>query len=132
MVDRYYIGLEDLAANAMIEILAKRQEDGRDTSVPLSVTFRDLEAYGAEVVDYINRTSDKKAVLLLSRDSTAYMFRNYSEYFEEIEEGEPAVKLREGKSINDLIEQFRMYLAFKVVTAFMAKETSKILYKKYT
>lgn len=43
----YYIGIEDLAANAMIEILEKKQKDGKSIESVLSVTLRDLEEYGA-------------------------------------------------------------------------------------
>ena len=43
----YYIGIEDLAANTMIEILEKKQKDGKSIESVLSVTLRDLEEYGA-------------------------------------------------------------------------------------
>ena len=123
----YYIGIEDLAANAMIEILEKKQKDGKSIESVLSVTLRDLEEYGAEVVRYINQTSDEKALLILSRASTEYMFRNYSDFFEAIDEEEAAIKLREGKTVEDLKEKFRTYKAFD----YMAETTVGILYAKY-
>ena len=64
----YYIGIEDLAANAMIEILEKKQKDGQSIESALSVTLKDLEEYGAEVVRYINQTFEEKALLILSRE----------------------------------------------------------------
>lgn len=127
----YYIGIEDLAANAMIEILEKKRKDGYDTDAPLSVTLRDLEEYGAEVVRYINQQTEEKALLILSRTSTMYMFRNYSEFFEESDEEESAIRLREGKTVEDLKLKFRTYKAFDLINAYMAESTVKILYEKY-
>lgn len=127
----YYIGIEDLAANAMIEILEKKEKDGNKATEPLCVTLRDLEAYGAEVVRYINEETSEKALLILSRISTVYMFRNYSDFFEEIEEGETAIKLREGKTVEDLKQKFRTYKAFDLINAYMAESTVKVLYAKY-
>lgn len=131
MDDMYYIDLEDITANAMIEILVKRQEDAKNMSKHLIVTFRDLEEYGTTVVDYINQNLGKHAVMLLSRNSTANMFRNYSEFFEEVEGIEPAIRLREGKTVDELIKQFRTYLSFTVLQAFLADETKIAILQKY-
>lgn len=127
----YYIGIEDLAANAMIEILEKKQKDGENLDCPFSVTLKDLEEYGAEVVRYINQTSQEKALLILSRASTAYMFRNYSDFFEATDEEGSAIKLREGKTVEDLKEKFRSYKALDLINAYMAEATVKVLYAKY-
>ena len=43
----YYIGIEDLAANAMIEILEKKQKVVKIIDSVLIVTIRDLVVYGA-------------------------------------------------------------------------------------
>lgn len=127
----YYIGIEDLAANAMIEILEKKQKDGKKMESVLSVTLKDLEEYGAEVVRYINQKSDERALLILSRASTEYMFRNYSDFFEAVDEGEPAIKLREEKTVEDLKEKFRTYKSLDLISAYMAEATVEILYAKY-
>lgn len=55
----YNIGIEDLAANALIEIMSE-DEPKR------FVSYEELESYGAEVVNFLN-TKGKKAVLTLSR-----------------------------------------------------------------
>lgn len=127
----YYIGIEDLAANAMIEILEKKQKEGIIEEKPLKVTLIDLEEYGAEVVRYINKETTEKALLILSRASTIYMFRNYSDFFEEVDD-ESAIKLREGKNVDDLKEKFRTYKANDLINAYMAEATVKVLYEKYT
>ena len=49
-----YIGIEDLAANALIEVMSK-DESKR------FVSYEELESYGAEVVNFLN-TKGEKAV----------------------------------------------------------------------
>lgn len=127
----YYIGIEDLAANAMIEILEKKQADGINDQEQPVVTFKDLEEYGSEVVRYINRETKEKALLILSGAATDHMFRNYSDFFEEVDD-ESAIKLREGKTVEDLKETFRSYQAYDLIKAYMADATVKILYERYT
>ena len=107
----YYIGIEDLAANALIEILTKTKKT--------FVTYRELERYGSEVVRILN-SKQEKAILILSRESTNNMFRDYSHIFEEQVFGdELGVQLKEGKTSDDLIELFRGYLAWDVLLAFV-------------
>lgn len=114
----YYIGIEDLAANALIEILQKK---GASESERYSVTFKELEDYGAEVVRYLDREKGEKALLILSRAHTTNMFRNYSDFFEEIETSKgTAIVLQKGKTVEDLIDKFRIYSASDLIMAFMA------------
>lgn len=124
----YYIGIEDLAANALIEILQTKEEQDLNQYV---VTLRELEKYGAEVVRYLNKEKKEKALLVLSRASTLHMFRNYSDFFEEVETEEGrAIALQKGKTVEDLKEKFRIYLAMDLVNAFMNKKTVKVLHAK--
>lgn len=124
----YYIGIEDLAANALIEILQTKEEQDLSQYV---VTLRELEKYGAEVVRYLNKEKKEKALLVLSRASTLHMFRNYSDFFEEVETEEGrAIALQKGKTVEDLKEKFRIYLAMDLVNAFMNKKTVKVLHAK--
>ena len=96
----FYIGIEDLAANALIEILSAKK--GAE-SEQLYVTLAELEKYGAQVVRHLNEKGDD-ALLILSGESTSMMFRNYSDFFEEIETSEgTAISLREGKTVTDLV-----------------------------
>mgnify|MGYP000992746255 FL=1 len=59
------------------------------------------------MVRYINKETSEKALLVLSRASTSYMFRNYSDFFEEVD-NESAIKLREGKTVDDLKKNFEL------------------------
>lgn len=117
----FYIGIEDLAANALIEILKTKE----DNLSQYTVTYAELEDYGAEVVHYLGKKGEK-AVLILSRESTSLMLHNYSDFFEEKEAG-TAIALREGKTVSDLIVRFRTYLEFDVMMAFMDDRTVQVL-----
>lgn len=124
----YYIGIEDLAANALIEILQKKDEQEFSQCV---VTLKELEKYGAEVVRYLNEKKGEKALLILSRASTTHMFRNYSAFFEEVETDDGiAIALQKGKTVEDLIEKFRTYIALDLINAFMDEKTVRVLNAK--
>ena len=115
----FYIGIEDLAANALIEIMKKT--DRR------FLTYSEIESYGAEVVQLLKENGEK-AILILSRDNTDALFKNYSEFFEEQEEdGKKGILLKEGKNVEDLIQHFRGYLALDVLLAFMNQRSVQIL-----
>lgn len=120
----FYIGIEDLAANALIEILEMEEED----SSQKSVTYAELEKYGTEVVRYLKENGER-AVLIFSRESTDVMLHNYADFFEERENG-AAIGLRKGKHVLDLIERFRTYLAFDLMMAFMADIPVQVLKKE--
>ncbi len=120
----FYIGIEDLAANALIEILKTKEKEQLNQ---YAVTLAELEKYGAEVVRHLNDKGEK-AVLLLSRECTSFMFNQYSDYFEEAEtENGIAISLRKGKTVPDLIEKFRTYLALDLMLAFMNQEAVRVL-----
>jgi hypothetical protein len=115
----FYIGIEDLAANALIQVL--RSQDKR------FLTYCDIEKYGAKVVECLNE-SGEKAVLILSREYTAEALRNYSDFFEEKEEdGAIGISLKANKKIEDLIEKFRGYLALELLKAFVDKRAVEVL-----
>lgn len=112
----YNIGIEDLAANALIEMMSK------DKSKRF-VSYENLEDYGSEVLNFLNMT-EKKAVLNLSRENTNLMFRKYSDVFKEtILNNQVGIALKPKVSTEDLIIKFRGYLAFDVLLAFVNKQT---------
>lgn len=111
-----YIGIEDLAANALIELMSKNDNNR-------FVSYTELENYGAEVVKFLNAKGEK-AVLILSRESTSDMFRNYSDIFEEVLRNEIlGIELKTNITVNDLINKFRGYLAWDVLLAFINERT---------
>ena len=122
----FYIGIEDLAANALIEILKTKETEQMKHCC---VTLAELEAYGNQVIQYLNERGET-AVLILSRDNTSLMFRNYSDFFEEVEtDAGIAIALKEGKTVSDLVKKFRTYLALDLMMAFMNTETVRVLHK---
>ena len=54
-----YIEIEDLVANALIELVEKRGKR--------EVLFRELDEYGARVIDVLSSDGETKAVLVVSR-----------------------------------------------------------------
>ena len=123
----FYIGIEDLAANALIEILQSKNGDDSQNIV----TYTELEKYGAEVVHYLGEQGEK-AVLILSRENMNHMLCSYSDFFVETEtdKKEPAIELRKGKTVSDLIERFRTYLEIDVLLAFMSEKTVSVLIRQ--
>lgn len=119
MKNSFYIGIEDLAANAMIEMLKK---GGRRF-----LTYREIEMYGAKAVQILKENGEK-AVLMLSRENTDALYRSYPEFFEEDEQnGKRGTKLKKNKEAEDLIQQFRGYLALDALLAFMDQRAVQVL-----
>ena len=64
----------------------------------------------------------------MSRENTDALFRNYSEFFEEGDQnGKKGIKLKAEKEVDDLIQQFRGYLALDVLLAFMNQRSVQVL-----
>ena len=100
-----YIGIEDLAANALIGILARtRKEDGN----PKFVRFATLLDYGMAVIDKLKKDSGEEATLIYNRESNSMLFTDYSDFFERHTdaEGYDGIRLREGKTEHDLFMRF--------------------------
>lgn len=106
-----YIGIEDLVANALIELVEKSEKR--------EVLFKELDDYGAKVIKYLT-DKQEQAVLVLSKERTSLFLHDYSDYFElftsNMDEG---IRLKEGVSVNELWKKFRGYLSVDVMLAFM-------------
>lgn len=108
-----YIGIEDLVANALIELVEKSAER--------EVLFKQLDEYGAQVIKYLN-DKEEQAVLVLSKERTNEFLHDYSEYFELFSRGmDEGIRLKENVSVSELWEKFRGYLSVDVMLAFMDK-----------
>ncbi len=104
----YRIGLEDLAANALIEIAPQGRR---------FVSYGDLELYGDKVVDVLS-TGQERAALCLSRNKTRAVLQEHSDFFEEAEAGgKRGIRLVDGKTAEDLIERFQGYLPLDLLLA---------------
>lgn len=113
------IGIEDLAANALIELV--ENSDKRE------VLFKELDEYGGEVIRYLHDRQEQ-AVLALSKDRTNAFLDDYADYFETFSRGiEKGIRLKEGISTGQLWEEFRGYLSVDVMRAFMDEVSIKAL-----
>ena len=110
-----YIEMEDLVANALIELVEKKGKR--------EVGFKELDQYGAKVVEVLSE-GETRAILLVSRESQMAMLEDYSDLFEEFErDGAHGIKLKEGIPTSMLWRRFRASLSVKVMLAFQAAET---------
>lgn len=115
----YFIGIEDLAANALIAVLAENQRR--------FLSYSEIEEYGSKVIQILTEKGEK-ATLILSRESTTALYRNYSDYFEEKkQDGKNGIYLKDEKTIDDLIDKFRGYLSLDVLLAFVDKRSVEVL-----
>lgn len=113
----FYIGMEDVVANALIQIMRLSQDDEKRTFL----TYESIEKYGMQVVRYLKKSGDR-AVLIFSRERTNTLLENYADFFEEVadENGKLGIRLRTDKSELDLIQRFRGYLPIRVLRAFVS------------
>ncbi len=115
-----FIGIEDLVANALIEIIEKNHEN--------KVTFEQLGNYGAVIVRWFH-DSGEEVVLLVSRDYTNELIRNYSDFFEvhDSNDANGYIKLKSTKTVSDLRNHFRSYLSIDMLMAFTDKNNLRQL-----
>lgn len=119
MIMCYYIGIQDLVANALIELVDNNKEG--------KVSFKELNEYGAKVLDVLNEKGER-AVLVLSRDYTNRFIHNCTEYFEiESHDDEKYVCLKEGITTNKLRDVFRSYTTYQVLQAFVDEKSLEVL-----
>lgn len=117
---QFYIGIEDLAANALITVL--REDQGQTF-----VSYQQIESYGNKVIQVL-KNNGNKAVLILSRNHTEAMFRDYSHFFEESDHlGSKGIQLKKGIEVDNLVETFRGYLALDLLLAFVDEESISAL-----
>ncbi len=100
-----YIGIEDLAANALIGILARTHEE---PGKPKFVRFATLLSYGMAVIRKLKKDSGEEAMLIYNRESNSMLFTDYSDFFERYtdNDGYDGIKLRDGKDERDLLARF--------------------------
>ena len=114
-----FIGIEDLAANALI-LLFKRKGISY-------VSFEELTNYGDKVVEILNKKGES-ATLIYSKDITNALERNYSNYFEIfIKDQKQYIKLKDSVTIEDVIKKYRSYLSIDMLFAYTCSESIEVL-----
>ena len=81
-----YIEMKDLVANALIELL----ESGKRGEV----LFKQLDDYGARVIEVLSEDEETTAVLVVSRESQLAVVEDYSDMFEMFHDSEGAMGIR--------------------------------------
>ncbi len=115
-----YIEIEELVANALIELVEKK---GRR-----EVLFKELDEYGARVVDILSSDGETKAVLVVSRESQIAMLEDYTDMFEPFEkEGAKGIRLKDGILTMQLWMRFCTSLSMKVIDAFRSARPKEAL-----
>lgn len=109
------LGVEDVIANALIELIEKK--DIR------RVSMSQLNSYGMAVVRLLNKKQEE-AILLLSKDHTDQAIYNYSDFFEfQREDDTDYICLKDGKTIDELRQYFRAYITVDMLLAFISAES---------
>lgn len=100
-----YIGIEDLAANALIGILASMPQKGGKLKF---VRFATLLDYGMAVIKKLKKDSGEEATLIYNRESNSMLFTDYSDFFERHtdDDGYDGIQLKKGKNERDLFLRF--------------------------
>ncbi len=115
------IGIEDLVANALIEMV-DNDENNRE------VTYKQLDEYGAVVIDTLN-AKNEEAVLIISKERTNAFLHDYSDFFQVRmnARNEKCIALIEGKTTDELRKLFRGYLSLDMLMAFISEHSLQAL-----
>jgi len=115
----YYIGIEDLAANALIEIVEKTGKR--------SVNFAQLSDYGNVILMNLKK-NNTDAKIIFNREATNRFFHDCSDIFT-IEENEDniIISLNDNISTTYLRSQFRINIALQLIKAFVSQEAVNVL-----
>ena len=116
----YYVGIEDLAANAIYELY--KQSNQR------YISLKKLTDYGIAVVEYLNENNDR-ATLLLSQESTYGFVREYSDIFEvkDLEGSKSCLCLKEGIEADDMLDRFIGSFSVAILKAMNSEQALDIL-----
>lgn len=106
-----FIGVECLAANALIELY---EQDGHNNRI----SFRNLADYGLMVVDKYEMETSERAVFIFDQEKIHGLIINYSDYFSvDMNDGEKFICLKDGVDIEDVKDRFRWTLSYELLKA---------------
>ena len=115
-----YIGIEDLVASALIELI-KQEKTNRKISLKL------LEDYGTVIVKLLME-SGQDAILFLTKESTYEFVHDYADYFSINEyDGVEYIEMNESITVEELRQQFRKNLTVDLAKAISEQESLKAL-----
>lgn len=115
-----YIGIEDLVASALIELM-KWEESNR------KVSLQTLSDYGTVIVKTLTQQG-QNAILFLTKESTYEFVHDYADFFMIVEyDGVEFIELQENVTKEDLRHQFRRNITVDLAKAFMKRESLQAL-----
>lgn len=115
-----YIGIEDLVASALIELM-KREKSNRKVSLQM------LSDYGTVIVKLLTKQG-QNAILFLTKESTYEFVHDYASFFSIVSyDGVDYIELQDKVTIEDLRHQFRKNLTVDLAKAFSGKESLQAL-----
>ena len=114
-----FIGIEILAANALIEVLEHKKES--------SIAFSKIEEYGKKVIEILETVYKKQYIILYNENPSGNRISNYKEYFELIGD---YVVVKDGITAACLRKKFRAPLKYVILKAFLCENTREIIIEK--
>lgn len=109
-----FIGIESVAANALIELFEKRNIT--------EVSFDTLVRYGMSIARFLEQDSDEEVILLFSRKYQIDMVENYSDFFEaDFSRGNGVFRLKgenKEQTLSELKDYFRWTMSVRILKAF--------------
>nr|WP_326215827.1 hypothetical protein [uncultured Oscillibacter sp.] len=115
-----YIGIEDLVASALIEVI-KHEKANR------KISLQTLAEYGTVIVKLLTE-SGQNAILFLTKESTYEFVHDYADYFSiKVYSGTEYIELNDGITIEELRAQFRKNLTVDLAKALNGKESLEAL-----
>lgn len=111
-----YIDMEDLVANALIELM-KHGDSGRKVSLQM------ISDYGTAIAEFLTNEG-QNAILLLTKQSTYEFVYDYAEFFSiEVYDGTEYIELKNGVTMDDLRRHFRKNLTVDFAKALTRRES---------
>jgi len=115
-----YIKIEDLAANAIIDMLEKKGLN--------RVSYKQIIQYGNTIKKIYDEIYDDYTVLIMSGEAVSSFIRNYSNYFFiDTFENDECIVLKDGITTELLREEFRARLPIELLYSFTCKASMEAL-----
>lgn len=109
-----FIKMEYLVANALVELYEKQNID--------RISLDEIRAYGIKVEEELVN-NQVHAILLYSSDYTKEFLEECSEWFEK---DNNYIKIRSGKTIEEIREHFLSYISIDILLALLNKNALSI------
>ena len=111
-----FVKMEYLVANALVELSEKNNVD--------RISLDTIRKYGIKVEEEL-KNNKIHAILLYSSDYTKEFLSDYSEWFEK--DGN-YIKIKQGKTIEEIREHILSYISIDVLLALLSKNVLNIIH----